>query len=108
MLWHHSQPLHFQNHVRLIAKRVAKFMALVSAWRGRLVSTRLDKENIRAPLQSLATMAIKEWSSPTATSQFIFTTPCSGLFQEETIGLRGTRGTLVSLARCSLNFFNII
>ena len=65
----------------------------------------LEKEKIKTPLQSLATIAIKEWSSPTATSQFIFTALCSSLFQKETIGLEGTRETLVSTKKVFIKFF---
>lgn len=42
------------------AKQVIKFMVLTFAWRRRMVSTCLDKEKIKTPLQSLATMEIKE------------------------------------------------
>ncbi|KAM4086279.1 hypothetical protein ACJW30_10G090400 [Castanea mollissima] len=67
---------------RLTATQVAKLMASASAWKERLVSSRLDREKIKLPLQSLATMAMNEWSSPIVASQFIFIAPCSGLFQE--------------------------
>ena len=56
----------------------------------------LDNEKIKTPLQSLTTMTIKEWSNPTATSQFIFAVSYSSLFQKETIGLGGIMETSVS------------
>ena len=48
------------SNPRLTTTQVAKLMASAYAWIGRLVSTHLDMEKIKSPLQSLATMAINE------------------------------------------------
>ena len=61
-----------------IASCPAYIIASVSAWRGRMVSTFLEKAKTSFPLQSQATTAIDEKWGPTAASQLILMIPKLG------------------------------